>query len=278
MMRLDRKESLWHSIDAFLQRLPKRRLADVCRIMPFFPGEAYGPHNHRRIEINYVRKGGCTLVTDSGSLSLSRGEMMIVASGVSHRFIASATEGTEILQLEFMPEIASMLTDQEVGLSDKMPVVRVRDCDEIAGMMGVIAHELKMRDYGYEHMVTLCYARLLMLIARKIRAVTSRSSDRYVEEAIGYMESNISRPFLIPEVAAHCGVTPRHLQTLFMRHIGVSPGRYLRQLRVDRARRLLAETSMSVKEVCVSCGFPSPHHFSRVYHSVTGEYPGDARI
>ena len=47
--------SLWELLESITENLKTKRLADVFRFISFYPGETYGPHQHLRIEINYVK-------------------------------------------------------------------------------------------------------------------------------------------------------------------------------------------------------------------------------
>jgi len=52
----------------------------------------------------------------------------------------------------------------------------------------------------------------------------------------------------------------------FTSHTGLSPYQYLLQVRLARARNLLAETDLSVKEIAMQTGFVDEHYFSRLFH------------
>lgn len=63
-----------------------KRLADVFRFVSFKPFEKFGPHQHVRIEINYVKKGTASLGFENESVCFSENEIMIVCSNVKHSF------------------------------------------------------------------------------------------------------------------------------------------------------------------------------------------------
>lgn len=48
--------SLWELLESITENLKTKRLVDVFRFISFYPGETYGPHQHLRIEINYVKR------------------------------------------------------------------------------------------------------------------------------------------------------------------------------------------------------------------------------
>ena len=100
------EQSLWGMLEGITENLKHKRLADVFRFISFYPSETYGPHKHLRIEINYVKKGYCIFHLDNESVTFKEGEIMVITSDVNHLFEAGS-EGTTLMQLEFLPEIFS---------------------------------------------------------------------------------------------------------------------------------------------------------------------------
>ncbi len=74
-------------------------------------------------------------------------------------------------------------------------------------------------------------------------------------------------------LAKRVGFSVRQLERLFQRYVGHSPKQYHQQLRLQRARRLLIQTGMSVSEVSNACGFSNPSYFSRCYSSLYDHPP-----
>jgi transcriptional regulator GlxA family with amidase domain len=83
--------------------------------------------------------------------------------------------------------------------------------------------------------------------------------------AMQLMDTHIEEPLSPNELARRVGLSRRQLERVFQKHLGVSPQRHYRELRLTRARALLIQTNMSAIEVAVACGFQSPSHFSRIY-------------
>ncbi len=99
------------------------------------------------------------------------------------------------------------------------------------------------------------------------RAASSRSQAGYLpprlREAISLMESNISEPLQLQELAQLLGISRRQLERLFRKYLNRQPSRFYMELRLNRARQLLQQTSLSVIEIAVACGFSTASHFSR---------------
>jgi transcriptional regulator GlxA family with amidase domain len=78
-------------------------------------------------------------------------------------------------------------------------------------------------------------------------------------------------------LAETAGISVRQLERLFRRHLGCTIGQHMASLRLERARILLRQTSLSVLEVAVASGFASAAHFSRAYRSRYGYPPRTER-
>jgi AraC family transcriptional regulator of adaptative response / DNA-3-methyladenine glycosylase II len=81
----------------------------------------------------------------------------------------------------------------------------------------------------------------------------------------------------IDALADHLGIGARHLDRLFARHIGASPLQVARTYRVQRAKRLLDQTSLPMTEVAARSGFASLRRFNTVFAEIYGRAPSALR-
>jgi transcriptional regulator GlxA family with amidase domain len=107
-------------------------------------------------------------------------------------------------------------------------------------------------------------------------AVTLAGGPR-ASSLASYMEANWDRPLTVEDVAAACGVSARSVFLQFRRTHGMSPMGWLRQLRLEKARRLLMDGEASVISVGLRCGFSSLGHFAQRYRERFGELPSATR-
>lgn len=96
-------------------------------------------------------------------------------------------------------------------------------------------------------------------------------------DVIELMENNLEEPIDLDELAVFVDVSRRQLERMFHKYLDCSPSRYYLRLRLDRARQLLKQSSMSVVEISAACGFISTPHFSRCYRKHIGTSPRDER-
>lgn len=96
-------------------------------------------------------------------------------------------------------------------------------------------------------------------------------------EAVKLMEANVEEPLPTEDIARLVGVSRRQLERLFKQHLDSLPSRYYLELRLGRARQLLRETSQSILQIGLSCGFSSGPHFSSAYRTRFGVTPREER-
>ncbi|WP_270939109.1 GlxA family transcriptional regulator [Falsiroseomonas oryzae] len=96
-------------------------------------------------------------------------------------------------------------------------------------------------------------------------------------QVLAEMEEALEDPLPRAVLARHAGVSVRQLERLFRAHLGRSIGAHYLGLRLEHARRLLRQTSLSVLETSLACGFTSAAHFSRAYRARFGLAPRTER-
>lgn len=87
------------------------------------------------------------------------------------------------------------------------------------------------------------------------------------------MKSRFAEELNVEELASRHGLSRRGIERLFKSRLGVSPGEKLREMRLEHANSLLAETDLSIIDVATASGFPSPDAFRQAYRNAFGVAP-----
>jgi LacI family transcriptional regulator len=103
------------------------------------------------------------------------------------------------------------------------------------------------------------------------------ASDPLVAIAMRFIAANSDRMLAVGEVAAEAGVSRRTLERKFSASVGHSIAEEMIRLRLNRAKRRLAEGDVPLKTVAQESGFRTASHFSRVFTRVLGESPSHYR-
>ncbi len=97
-------------------------------------------------------------------------------------------------------------------------------------------------------------------------------------QVIEMMEQNLEEPLPRSALARANGLSTRQLERLFRKYLNRTPTRYYLELRLHRARALLNQTSLSILDVALACGFVSASHFSKCYREFFAKTPREERL
>lgn len=97
------------------------------------------------------------------------------------------------------------------------------------------------------------------------------TGDRDLDHAIRLMQTNIEEPMPIGEIVADIGISTRSLERKFRTFLNATPNGFYREMRLNKANNLLLNTTMSVREIGLACGFQNG--FSTLYKTVFGITP-----
>ncbi|MFO1058587.1 MAG: GlxA family transcriptional regulator [Dongiaceae bacterium] len=105
----------------------------------------------------------------------------------------------------------------------------------------------------------------------------TRINDARLLAAVAAMEKNLEDPLSLEQICTASGLSLRHLQRRFIEVLGKPPTEFYRELRLQRARKMLMHGSKSILDVAVANGFVSGAHFSRCYRAQFGRTPREER-
>jgi len=99
----------------------------------------------------------------------------------------------------------------------------------------------------------------------------------WVDEVCAHLRVRYPTPVRLAVLARLAGVHPVHLVRAFRRHVGATPGAYLRGLRIEAAREALLQSSRPIAEIALASGFSSQAHLTRVFRRAVGVPPARYR-
>ncbi|MCR0981995.1 AraC family transcriptional regulator [Roseomonas populi] len=138
-----------------------------------------------------------------------------------------------------------------------------------------------VRLIGEDPAVAADYEQLLLrlLLAGQEEAAPARDAVRpaALRRALAYLEARAADPLTLADIAAAAGVPERTLHEAFRRHLGTTPLRHLRDLRLDRARSRLLAGAEGVTEAAMAAGFTHLGRFAGDYAARFGERPSETR-
>jgi AraC-like DNA-binding protein len=98
-----------------------------------------------------------------------------------------------------------------------------------------------------------------------------------VRQTMGSIEARLAQTLCVADLADECGLSHNHLTRLFREGVGDTVAGYIARRRMERARHLLLNTTLSIKAVAMQTGLPDLHHFNKFMRRLTGFSPRQIR-
>ena len=171
---------------------------------------------------------------------------------------------------------------------DLQPSAQLYNHDAIttaAGMLGTA--DVMLRLVASVESAALATEVSHVLVMERIRDAETpqRATDAAIEwpfvpklaHVMRLMEQHIEKPLTMAQMARQAGISARQIERYFGRYVGLSPMAYYRRMRVRRGHALLKQTSLSVMEIALICGFASQSNFTTRYRDEFGITPSGFR-
>ncbi len=117
----------------------------------------------------------------------------------------------------------------------------------------------------------------LTAVCLSIRNKREEQSETVVSKAKAYIKENYGRDISLDDVSREVNVSPYYFSKLFKEEEGQNFIEYLTKIRIDKARQLLREENLSIKEISIMVGYSDPNYFSRLFRKQMDMSPREYR-
>jgi AraC family transcriptional regulator len=195
---------------------------------------------------------------------------------------------SELLLVRLAPalliETASRLRMYRAGLNllFREPLKPLTEDAKLRAALEAVASEIESGEAGWREVVRSSINQLTVYLLRA--HINARRSDeielsrvgivdRRLRRAIEFMSDNCGRELSLAEIAGSAYLSEFHFARLFKKITGATPHAYLASMRIERARRLLAECDMPIADVGAEVGYTSQSHFTKIFREANGMTP-----
>jgi AraC-like DNA-binding protein len=112
--------------------------------------------------------------------------------------------------------------------------------------------------------------------AHTARDPVSTNERPAIRIARDYMQANFDRQISLQELSQLCSLSSFHFLRAFRKAVGLAPAEYLRNIRIDHAKKLL-RSGMEIIDAATACGFFDQSHLNRHFKRMVGLTPGQYR-
>lgn len=108
---------------------------------------------------------------------------------------------------------------------------------------------------------------------RNVVIKKEEQSSGVISKAKIYINAHFSKDITLVDVSREVDISPYYFSKIFKEETGENFIEYLTNIRIDKAKDLLAETDLSMKEICAQIGYSDPNYFSRAFKKNVGVTP-----
>lgn len=210
--------------------------------------------------------------------AIEPGHAFLLFPGVWHRYAPEPETGWHEHWIGFDGEIARRWLRQGF-FSPKKPVVKINAEDTVLATFSRMMQSIRANRPALQQVLAGATDNLLGLFysAQQAPPAAEAQNANVIEQAITHIQNEFAHELNMELLAQELGVSYSWFRSSFAAHTGLSPHQYLLELRIVRARSLLAETDLSVKEIAIQMGFEDEFYFSRLFRQKLNLSPSQWR-
>jgi len=261
-------------------------------------------HGHEFVELVYVVRGSGYHIFEGTEYAIRAGDVFIINPGETHAYRVESGSRMEIVNCLFMPSFIPDALLRELEITASMDYFYVHpflkkdvrfnhrlnlsgsDAAAVQTLLESMIREIGERGPGHQTIIRLQMVELLVLLSRfyaMLQSSGSPSQPRVSERIMtarriyGYLERNYDKKISLDSLAGLFNVSTRQLNRLVREEFGRSIFDLLHEIRIERAKKLLAESDEKIIAVATMVGYDDPSFFNRLFTRHTGCSPREYR-
>ena len=233
-----------------------------------FPGES-----HPMPELTYVDQGELHSVVDGQDLLLKQGDLVIYGPNQWHMQYADIGIAPRFVTISF-----------EVDGVDFTPLLERKFSapQQVASLLqSMLREQEKMDCFSSDIIVSQLTLLLLYLLRESVKPTGSKvkntnvvqNENEIIRQAQQYVAAHIREKLSVPMVAGQVGVSASYLTVLFHKNLQISPGEYIRRIKLQESKQMIRENNLNFTQIASALQYSTVHHFSRQFKEKFGITP-----
>lgn len=233
-----------------------------------FPGES-----HPMPELTYVDQGELHSVVDGQDLLLKQGDLVIYGPNQWHMQYADIGIAPRFVTISF-----------EVDGVDFTPLLERKFSapQQVASLLqSMLREQEKMDCFSTDIIVSQLTLLLLYLLRESVKPTGSKvkntnvvqNENEIIRQAQQYVAAHIREKLSVPMVAGQVGVSASYLTVLFHKNLQISPGEYIRRIKLQESKQMIRENNLNFTQIASALQYSTVHHFSRQFKEKFGITP-----
>ena len=233
-----------------------------------FPGEA-----HPMAELTYVDQGSLHSVAEGQDLLLKQGDLVIYGANQWHMQYSDIGVAPRFVTISFSLE--------GTGLDSLLNRKFTAPQNVVTLLQNMLREQERTDDYSGDILLSQLNLLLLLLLREaaapkggKLQTSNAiHSENEIIRQAQQYISSHIREKLSVPLVARQVDVSPSYLTALFHKNLQISPGEYIRRIKLQESKQMIRENNLNFTEIAAELQYSTVHHFSRQFKEKFGITP-----
>jgi AraC-like DNA-binding protein len=253
------------------------RQARVEGIYTFFyqereQGFIFSGEEHPMPELTYVDQGELHTVADGQDILLKQGEIAFKGPNQWHMDYADMGVAPRYVTITFDLEgvdITPLLNRKFAAPQSAVTLIQ-----------HMLREQERMDAYSQDMILSYLSALVLTILRHadapeaKLKASNSvHSENEIIRRAQQYISGHIREKLSVPLVARMVDVSPSYLTALFHKNLQISPGEYIRRIKLQESKQMIREGNLNFTEIAAALQYSTVHHFSRQFKEKFGITP-----
>lgn len=240
--------------------------------------QPFPSHFHEHYVIGVVESGERALSCRGREYAIGEGSILLFHPGDSHACVQSDGGMLDYRGINIAKETMLDLAEEITGKRELPGFSGNVIEDEEAACHLRSLHEMVMAgtgDFGKEEALLFLLSYLIQNYGQPFESCIPECRQE-IEKACEYMERHFAGRVYLDQICRYAGLSKSTLLRAFTKEKGVTPYRYLETIRINEAKKLLAEGVQPV-ETAVRTGFSDQSHFTNYFNRFIGLAPGAYR-
>ena len=221
-------------------------------------------------ELLYVEQGSLHSVADGRKQYLQPGDFVIYGSNQWHMQYADTDVTPRCLRIFF-----DMHGDRTALMNRKFTAA-----GRLQALFDQLLQEQERLESYADEMILVLLDQLLLLLLRQVEGMPlpddrMKGEYRIIHQTQTFVSSHVWEDLSVPFVAHHVDMSPSYLTALFQKHLSISPGEYIRRVKLQESKRLIRENKLNFTEIAAELQYSTVHHYSRQFKEKFGMTPSE---
>lgn len=218
----------------------------------------------------FILDGELVIRTYKGELICREGDLVLIPAGVRHDYYLSDGGAAHKYWFHFN------LKNESVSIFERYELPFSLSVPESEREETIRLFEKALSEGADESEALMQISALYALVAYYVKASGARESAAVrdeIDRVLAYIDEHLSEEITLSELARVACLSPNYFVRKFKSRLGVAPLKYVSIARMEYARKLLANSTLSIADVMTRVGFCDSSHFSKAFKAFTGYSP-----